>query len=342
MKLRALIVEDCPAMRKLLLRSLAATGLAEFQFIEAQDGDDAWERFGREDIDIVFVDWNLPKVSGLEFVRKVRASPRGDRIPIVMVTGNGTTGDVQAALDSAGADVYITKPYTVDSLERKLAKVIDDMPVEQVASPEPKRAGRFSWIIDSARSTRDEGSSPSCNRNAPLEMGLYWPEVWGGTRNSITRLFSRRTWLRRYAAIRDYEGWVAVLALGAVLLAYLVGSYLRALGVGVPPNNENAALVTGLPAGANPYFNKPFDRKEARVWLQDGVRVVHPQQSLTAQVKELQAALAHVKQLHESRPDYSCCNCCPNCIAAHRQSQFPNLLSERCSDGGSTQRGGDR
>src|SRR6266446_27995 len=98
-------------MRRLLMQVLFLTELAEFHFTEAVDGLDALARFNPQRIDIMFVDWNMPRLSGIDFVRQVRASGKADHIPIVMVTGNATAGNIQDALDEAGADVYITKPY---------------------------------------------------------------------------------------------------------------------------------------------------------------------------------------------------------------------------------------
>jgi two-component system chemotaxis response regulator CheY len=147
MKLRALIAEDCPVMRKLLMQTLPVTGLAEFKFTEAENGADALSKFNPKTMDIVFVDWNMPGMSGIDFVRKVRASEKTRHIPIVMVTGNGTTGDIGKALDEAGADVYITKPYTVDDLRRKLTKLVDRVAQEQGKHCETKRPGLLSRVL---------------------------------------------------------------------------------------------------------------------------------------------------------------------------------------------------
>jgi two-component system, chemotaxis family, chemotaxis protein CheY len=131
MKLRALVVEDCAVMRRMLMQMLPLTGLAEFQFTEAEDGLDALARFHPDKTDIVFVDWKLPKLAGIDFVRKVRASGKTNHIPIVMVTGAGKVGNIEEALDDAGADVYITKPYTIEELRRKLAAVVERIAHEQ-------------------------------------------------------------------------------------------------------------------------------------------------------------------------------------------------------------------
>jgi two-component system chemotaxis response regulator CheY len=147
MKLRALIVEDCSVMRKLLIQALPATGLAEFKFTEADNGASALAKFDPKTTDIVFVDWNMPGMSGIDFVRKIRASGKTDHVPIVMVTGNGTAGNIEEALDEARADVYITKPYTVDDLRRKLTKLVDRVAQEQGKRCETKRPGLLSRVL---------------------------------------------------------------------------------------------------------------------------------------------------------------------------------------------------
>ena len=124
MKLRAMIVEDCPSQREMLKLMLRATVLAEFDFTEAEDGLAALSTFTPRRVDLLFVDWNTPKMSGIEFVRAIRARPEADHIPIVMITGENTLGHVEDALDGAGADAYITKPYTLEELRRRLVPVI--------------------------------------------------------------------------------------------------------------------------------------------------------------------------------------------------------------------------
>jgi two-component system, chemotaxis family, chemotaxis protein CheY len=150
MKLNALVIEDCEIMRKMLMQMLPLTGLAEFKFTEAENGIDALARFSPDKIDIVFVDWNMPKLSGIDVVRKIRASEKTAHIPIVMVTGLGTVGNVEEALDSAGASVYITKPYTIDGLRRKLAKVIEGIDAARNHGRGTKHPGFLNKLINGA------------------------------------------------------------------------------------------------------------------------------------------------------------------------------------------------
>jgi two-component system, chemotaxis family, chemotaxis protein CheY len=151
MKLRALIVEDCAPMRKVLMQVLSLTGLAEFEFVEAQDGSEGLAKLSASKIDILFVDWNMPRLSGIDFVRRARTTAKTAHIPIVMVTGNKTAGNIQEALDGGGADVYVTKPYTVDDLHQKLAKLMARMAVDQAESSAKHPSRFWSGLIGGKR-----------------------------------------------------------------------------------------------------------------------------------------------------------------------------------------------
>lgn len=142
MKLRTLVIEDDDAMRSMLIQMLPLTGLAEFKITEAQDGAVGLARFSERGFDIVFVDWNMPKLTGIEFVRKVRAKEKARRATIVMVTGETSLGKVEDALDGADADVYITKPFTIAMLRRQLAK-----PIEQLAADRSEARGFHPGVL---------------------------------------------------------------------------------------------------------------------------------------------------------------------------------------------------
>jgi len=126
-KLRALVVDDSGVMRKMVMRSLQQADLAEFEFTEAQDGCDALTKFKESSFEIAFIDWNMPNMTGIDLVREIRSYERENgfsRIPLIMVTSEKTMGKMQEALDEAGADAYIAKPFTVADLQGKLRKVV--------------------------------------------------------------------------------------------------------------------------------------------------------------------------------------------------------------------------
>ena len=127
MKLRALVVDDSRVMRSMVMKEVSASGLAEFEFTEAEDGADALKKFHPNKIDIAFVDWNMPNMSGIEFVRRVRAMGKTEHIPLVMVTSEKTMGKIEEALDEAGANAFVSKPFTSEMLDRKLSPLVKDI-----------------------------------------------------------------------------------------------------------------------------------------------------------------------------------------------------------------------
>ena len=70
-ELKALVVDDSKVMRLMVMKSLRQSKLAEFSFEEAADGAEALEKVKAGDFNIMFVDWNMPKMTGIELVREV-------------------------------------------------------------------------------------------------------------------------------------------------------------------------------------------------------------------------------------------------------------------------------
>ncbi len=122
---KAMVVDDSRVMRMMVMKSLRETQLAEFVFSEAEDGEDALGKFGDAQPDIMFVDWNMPKMCGIDFVRAIRSVEENASIPIVMVTSERTMGKIGEALDSAGASEYICKLFTVEQLTSELGVFIE-------------------------------------------------------------------------------------------------------------------------------------------------------------------------------------------------------------------------
>ena len=136
MDIRAMIVDDSGIMRKMVIRGLTQTKLANFAFIEAKDGADALEKFDPEQIDMLFVDWNMPNMSGIEFIRAVRTKEK-EHTPVVMITTENTMGKIEEALDEAKVDCFVVKPFTPDILTKKLEPLFDKL------SEESKKGGFF-------------------------------------------------------------------------------------------------------------------------------------------------------------------------------------------------------
>ena len=116
--MKALVVDDSKAMRSILKRILKDLG---FEVFEAANGQEGLERLAKAGAtDLALVDWNMPEMNGLEFVRAVRSDPAYNNLRLMMVTTETETERVAAALE-AGANEYIMKPFPKDALIEKLA-----------------------------------------------------------------------------------------------------------------------------------------------------------------------------------------------------------------------------
>lgn len=115
--MHALVIDDSRAMRLMLRRILE--GLT-FKVTEFSDADSGWAWLQRGgSADIALVDWNMPGMSGLEFIRSVRAVNIWEQMFLMMVTSETAPERLRLALD-AGADEYLMKPITPEVLQQKL------------------------------------------------------------------------------------------------------------------------------------------------------------------------------------------------------------------------------
>ncbi len=103
-----------------MLHQLADMG---FEVTEAPDGFEAMQFVEKgEKFDVMFVDWMMPGMSGVEFTRRVRANVATSDVPIIIVSSRQSTEQMMEALD-AGATEYIIKPFTREAVEAKLALI---------------------------------------------------------------------------------------------------------------------------------------------------------------------------------------------------------------------------
>ncbi len=115
--MKALVVDDSRAMRAVLTRYLDGLGI---EADGAEDGTAALERLESQGpVDLVLLDWNMPGLSGLEVLERIRARQDWDAIAVVMVTTESELERVVAALD-AGANEYLMKPFGREALAEKL------------------------------------------------------------------------------------------------------------------------------------------------------------------------------------------------------------------------------
>jgi two-component system, chemotaxis family, chemotaxis protein CheY len=143
----ALVIDDSRVMRNMVMQALQKARLATFTFIEAQDGADALTKFDPKTIDICFVDWNMPNMTGVEFIKKARSTGAAFDIPMVMVTSERAINKIEEALNAAGADAFICKPFTPEDMQVKLQKVINKVETRKQPAGQAGGGGFFSNLF---------------------------------------------------------------------------------------------------------------------------------------------------------------------------------------------------
>lgn len=120
--MRALVIDDSRAMRTILGRVLAAQGFTVSYAGNGQEALDALATLDSEDTlpVLALVDWNMPVMDGLTFIKEVRARADYTSITLMMVTTESEHGQIVRAL-AAGAHEYVIKPFTADAIADKLA-----------------------------------------------------------------------------------------------------------------------------------------------------------------------------------------------------------------------------
>lgn len=125
--IRILVVDDSRTVRRIIREELnqIQQHLGEVEVLEAENGKKALELLigGREKVDMIISDWNMPELDGLTFVRALRENPSTKDVPILMITVNRTKEDVMAAARE-GVNGYLIKPFKEDQLLRKVANLL--------------------------------------------------------------------------------------------------------------------------------------------------------------------------------------------------------------------------
>ncbi|MCB9949004.1 MAG: response regulator [Rhodospirillaceae bacterium] len=114
-----LVVDDSRVVRKVARKILEDL---DFACDEAENGQEAMHACARQMPDAVLLDWNMPVLSGIEFLRRLRKMTGGDQPKVVFCTTENDLSHIQEAL-SAGANEYIMKPFDSDIIQTKFAQV---------------------------------------------------------------------------------------------------------------------------------------------------------------------------------------------------------------------------
>lgn len=119
---RVLVVDDFESMRRIVGQLLRDMGFRDVTL--ADDGATALALLRQDDFGLLLTDWHMPQMDGLDLVRAVRADPRLNAIPILMVSAEATREQIVEAV-RAGVNGYVVKPFTPQILRAKIGKLFE-------------------------------------------------------------------------------------------------------------------------------------------------------------------------------------------------------------------------
>jgi two-component system chemotaxis response regulator CheY len=119
--LKVLIVDDQNSVRQMTRMTLEEIGVRHIH--EAENGSKAIDTASVQPLDLIISDYNMPEMDGLGLLRAVRGHPAARRVPFILVTGRGDRELVVKAAQ-AGANNYVVKPFTADTLRQKIEQVV--------------------------------------------------------------------------------------------------------------------------------------------------------------------------------------------------------------------------
>ena len=116
-----LVVDDSKIMRNIVKNTFATLDIP-CKFFEADNGRAALDKLEEVKIDLVLLDWNMPQLSGIEFLKKVRNDNRYSSLPVIMITSEAAKYNVIEALE-AGVTAYIVKPINEKKFKEKITSL---------------------------------------------------------------------------------------------------------------------------------------------------------------------------------------------------------------------------
>lgn len=129
MQIKIMVVDDYQLMRSLLREALVHAGFCDIT--EALNGQDAYEKISQAydsgcEFDLIFLDWNMPVMTGLELVQKCKATDPLKNLSFIMVTAERDKKNIMTAL-SAGVSDYVSKPFSPKQLISKIEKTLEKL-----------------------------------------------------------------------------------------------------------------------------------------------------------------------------------------------------------------------
>ncbi len=123
--MKVIVIDDMMTMRKIITKMLKNMGFSNIQ--EADDGATAWPMIEEahasgEPFQFIVSDWNMPKMSGLDLLIKIRATEEMKATPFLMITAEAEQSNVVKVVQ-AGVSNFIVKPFKPDTLKEKIEKI---------------------------------------------------------------------------------------------------------------------------------------------------------------------------------------------------------------------------
>jgi two-component system chemotaxis response regulator CheY len=115
--MKILLVDDSSTMRRIQKNILSGMGYTDIE--EADDGSVAVKKVGETKYDLVMMDWNMPNMTGIEALKKIKGDPALKAVPVIMVTSESEKSRIVEAIQ-AGAANYIVKPFQAETLQEKI------------------------------------------------------------------------------------------------------------------------------------------------------------------------------------------------------------------------------
>ncbi|MBF0338140.1 MAG: chemotaxis response regulator CheY [Magnetococcales bacterium] len=122
--MKILVVDDFSTMRRIVKNILKQLGFDKIE--EAEDGEQAFNKLKTGGFDFLVTDWNMPNVSGLELLKRVRSDAKLKSMPVLMVTAEAEKEQVVEAV-KAGVNNYVIKPFTAEVLKEKIEKIFEKL-----------------------------------------------------------------------------------------------------------------------------------------------------------------------------------------------------------------------
>lgn len=116
----SLVVDDSPVVRKIVKRVLLGLG---FEVDEAENGQIGLEKCGNKMPDVILLDWNMPVMNGIDFLRKLRSTENGKSPLVIFCTTESDVDHIRTAIEG-GADEYLMKPFDREALKKKFTEII--------------------------------------------------------------------------------------------------------------------------------------------------------------------------------------------------------------------------